>query len=54
VARRDYIGAVETYNREIRTYPGRIWHSMMYSEMQIRETCVATTENAEQAPAVSF
>jgi LemA protein len=54
VARRDYIAAVEIYNREIRTFPGRIWHSLMYSDMQVRETYVATTENAEQAPAVNF
>jgi len=54
VARRDYIAAVEKYNTEIRTFPGRIWHSMMYSEMQLRETFKATTANAEQAPAVKF
>lgn len=54
VARRDYIQAVETYNREIRTFPGRIWHAVMYSDMQVRETYEATTGNAEQAPEVSF
>ncbi len=54
VARRDYILAVEQYNTEIRTFPGRFWHSMMYSEMQVRETFKATTANAEQAPAVKF
>mgnify|MGYP003627152730 CR=1 FL=1 len=54
VSRRDYIAAVQQYNTEIRTFPGRIWHSMMYSDMDIRETFEATTENAEQAPKVSF
>jgi len=54
VARRDYIAAVEQYNTEIRTFPGRIWHSMMYSDLQLRETFKATTANAEQAPAVKF
>ena len=54
VARRDYIGAVETYNTEIRTFPGRIWHSVMYSEMQIRDVYEATSENADTAPAVKF
>jgi len=54
VARRDYIAAVGTYNTEIRTFPGRIWHSMLYSEMPIRETYQATAESAEQAPEVNF
>src|SRR5690606_999126 len=54
VARRDYILAVERYNTEIRTFPGRIWHGMLYSDMPIRETFEATTENAEQAPQVQF
>lgn len=54
VARRDYIAAVRQYNTEIRTFPGRFWHSVMYSDMPIRENFEATTENADQAPAVSF
>lgn len=54
VARRDYIGAVEIYNTEIRTFPGKIWHSLMYSDMPIRDTYQATTDNAEAAPAVAF
>ncbi|WP_101756773.1 LemA family protein [Oceanicoccus sp. KOV_DT_Chl] len=54
VARRDYIGAVEIYNTEIRTFPGKIWHSLMYSDMPIRETFEATTAGAEAAPEVAF
>ncbi|AKH68058.1 hypothetical protein IMCC21906_00365 [Spongiibacter sp. IMCC21906] len=54
VARRDYIKSVEKYNTEIRTFPGRLWHSMMYSDLEIRESFEATTENAEQAPKVEF
>lgn len=54
VARRDYIASVQVYNVEIRTFPGRLWHSFMYSDMQIRETFEATTPNAEEAPTVSF
>jgi LemA protein len=54
VARRDYIAAVQAYNTEIRTFPGRIWHTVMYSDMPIRESFQATTENAQQAPTVSF
>lgn len=54
VARRDFIQAVQQYNTEIRTFPGRIWHSLLYSEMELKENFSATTENAEQAPAVEF
>ncbi len=54
VARRDFIAAVERYNTEIRTFPGRIWHTLMYSDMPIRENFEATAENAEQAPQVQF
>lgn len=31
VARRDYIEAVRLYNTEMKTIPGRWWHSLMYS-----------------------
>ena len=54
VARRDYIAAVQVFNTEIRTFPGRLWHSILYSDMSLRETYEATTQEAEQAPAVSF
>ncbi|QIL88859.1 LemA family protein [Microbulbifer sp. SH-1] len=54
VARRDYIAAVERYNREIRTFPGRIWHRILYSDLPIRDTFEATTENADKAPDVDF
>ncbi|MDX1800432.1 MAG: LemA family protein [Marinobacter sp.] len=54
VARRDFIQAVERYNTEIRTFPGRIWHSMLYSDMPIRENFKATADNADEAPKVTF
>ncbi|GAB3370685.1 LemA family protein [Spongiibacter taiwanensis] len=54
VARRDYIKAVEKYNTEIRTFPGRLWHSVLYSDLEVRESFEATAENAEQAPQVEF
>jgi LemA protein len=53
VARRDFIQAVQTYNTEIRTFPGRIWHSLLYSDMPIRET-FAARESAAEAPVVEF
>ena len=54
VARRDYVSAVERYNTEIRTFPGRLWHTIMYSDMPVRENFEATSENADQAPQVQF
>jgi LemA protein len=54
VARRDFIAAVQAYNSEIRTFPGRIWHSILYSDLALRETFEATADNAEQAPSVQF
>ena len=54
VARRDSIAAVQPSNTEIRTFPGRLWHSFLYSDMEIRETYEATAQEADQAPAVSF
>ena len=53
VARRDYIAAVQTYNTEIRTFPGLIWHKLMYSDMPVRETFEAAPQ-AATAPAVKF
>lgn len=54
VARRDYIAAVERYNREIRTFPGRIWHAILYRDMPLRETFRATSEDAGKPPEVDF
>ncbi len=54
VARRDYIESVQKYNTEIRTLPGSIWHKLMYSDLNVRESFKATTENAQQAPQVKF
>jgi LemA protein len=54
ISRRDYNQAVATYNTEIRTYPGKLWHSFLYSELEIRSPYKATTVDAEQAPTVSF
>ncbi|MFD2191301.1 LemA family protein [Pistricoccus aurantiacus] len=54
VARRDFIAAVERYNTEIRTFPGRIWHGLLYSDMELRENFKATAPEADQAPQVEF
>jgi len=53
VARKDYIGAVQQYNTELRTIPGRWWHSLMYSDMQKRESFSAE-EGSSENPEVKF
>ncbi|MFZ5697443.1 MAG: LemA family protein [Pseudomonadota bacterium] len=53
VARRDYIGAIQRYNTELRTFPGLIWYKLMYTDMQPRATFEAAPETAT-APAVKF
>lgn len=54
VARRDFIQSVNQYNTELRTFPGRIWHWILYNDMSLRETYEATSQNTEQAPKVDF
>ena len=54
VARRDFIQAVERYNTEIRTFPGRLWHSMLYSDLELRANFEATTPDAQESPQVEF
>ena len=54
VARKDFIAAVQKYNTEIRTFPGRIWHTLMYSDLPLRESFEATSANADKAPEVKF
>lgn len=54
VARRDYILAVERFNTELRTFPGRLWHGILYSDLEQREPFSATSPNADQAPEVQF
>ncbi|MBH3429012.1 MAG: LemA family protein [Pseudomonas sp.] len=54
VARKDFIAAVQRYNTEIRTFPGRLWHMVMYSNLPIRENFEATATDADKAPEVKF
>ena len=51
VARRDYVEAVQRYNTEVRTFPGRLWAMVYGAEPKINFTASA---GAEQAPQVSF
>ena len=52
-ARRRYIEAVERYNTELRTIPGRWWHQFMYAEMRPKATF--STDPADfETPNVNF
>jgi len=53
VARKDYIEAVQRLNTEIRTIPGRWWHSLLYSDVKAKESFTAAPE-AKEAPKVKF
>jgi LemA protein len=51
VARRDYIGAVQAYNTEVRTFPGRLWAGFYGAKPMASFT---TTEDNQRAPSVKF
>ncbi|MEO9168313.1 MAG: LemA family protein [Aestuariivirga sp.] len=53
VARKDYIEAVQTYNTELVTFPGRIWASTMYSSYKPAATFAADAGN-DKAPKIDF
>ena len=51
VARKDYIDAVQRYNTEVRTFPGRLW-AMVYGAKP--KQSFAAPAGSDVAPAVSF
>ena len=53
VARRDYIIAVQSYNTELRTIPGRWIASMFYPDAKVKET-FTISEQTKQVPQVKF
>jgi LemA protein len=53
VARRDYILAVQQYDTELSTIPGRWYHSMFYGSYQPVQN-FTISEQAQQAPQVKF
>ena len=53
VARKDYIGAVQAYNIELRTLPGVIWASTFFRANRPMAEFTAN-EGAHSAPAVKF
>jgi LemA protein len=52
VARRDYISAVQRFNTEVRTIPGRWWNAIMYQSEPMQNFSVA--EEVTRAPQVNF
>ena len=53
VARKDYIEAVQRYNTEIRTFPGRLWKGILYSEMEPKQNFSAP-DSVQDVPKVKF
>ena len=53
VARRDYIEAVRRYNTELRTFPGRIWKMILYSEEKVKAN-FTQPESVQSVPEVKF
>lgn len=53
VARRDYISAVQRYNTELRTIPGRWWARFMYPDMVKKENFSVSDADAVN-PTVNF
>jgi len=53
VARRDYILAVQQYDTELTTIPGRWYHSLLYSSYQPIQN-FTISQQAQQAPQVKF
>jgi LemA protein len=51
VARRDYIQAVQAYNTEVRTYPGRLW-AMVYGAKPM--ATFTAPEEQQRPPQVKF
>ena len=53
IARRDYNGAVQDYNTELRTFPGVIWASTVYKSQKPAQEFAASNA-AQGAPVVNF
>src|SRR6476620_5521200 len=53
IARRDYITAVQDYNTEIRTIPGRWWRAILYPDAQPMQN-FTVAEETTKVPEVKF
>jgi len=54
VARRDYILAVQNYNTEIRTFPGRIWVSVLYGDAVPKLNFTVDEPNLSKPPVIKM
>jgi LemA protein len=52
VARRDYIAAVQSYNTEVRTFPGVLWAKLFWGAKTMQ--VFTTSEENQAAPKVKF
>jgi LemA protein len=53
VARKDYVQAVQTYNTELVTFPGRLWAATLYGGYKPAASFAAEA-GAESAPKINF
>lgn len=53
IARRDYNAAVQSYNTELRTFPGVIWAATLYKSQKPAQEFTASAA-AQSAPTVNF
>ena len=53
IARQDYITAVQKYNTEIRTIPGRWWRAVLYPDAEPMQN-FTVKEGTETVPEVKF
>jgi LemA protein len=53
IARRDYIQAVQRYNTELRTIPGRWYAALLYPDAKVKAN-FSQPESVQQAPEVKF
>jgi LemA protein len=53
IARRDYIAAVQDYNTELRTIPGRWWRAILYHDAEPMQN-FTVAEETTKVPAVKF
>jgi LemA protein len=53
IARRDYIAAVQEYNTEIKTIPGRWWRAFLYPDAEVMQN-FSVPDEVTKTPQVKF
>ena len=53
VARRDYIESVRVYNTELKTFPGALWHKILYADREPMQQLQVEPEKLD-VPKVDF